>query len=352
MKFKMRGLFTFRERNFRLSFLNWRERYKNGTLLRFYLHQPKEDTRSVFGKRLDILGGLFLAWLAGFLLLANLTGRPMVALALSMPLLAAEILVLKKLWELRERRRRLQRRLWLAGQKFMEGILKMDPQKDFKPYVRDILAALPGFQEMKLNKEKKNGNAGIKQGIDLEGVYRGVPVAVCCRRQEGEQRIVPDDIRAFAETLHLAGYKNGLFITTGDFGPGVLPVVKRAARRGIKLKLVNRYRLMELARQAGSDAFRSEGADPGTSSRTAGEKRAAALTAFRDSVFGSRKKAKSYFFYGLLLYGGYSLLRGTTGLSLVYLFFAALNFLLGAGSLYYGKTLEEMDPLEGLGPEK
>lgn len=352
MNFKMRGLFTFRERNFRLSFLNWRERYKNGTLLRFYLQQPKEDTRSVFGKRLDILGGLLLAWLAGFLLLANLTGRPMVALALSMPLLAAEILLLKKLWVLRERRRQLQQRLWLSGQKFMEEILKMDPQKDFKPYVRDILAGLPGFQEVKLKEERKNGNAGIKQGIDLEGVYRGVPVAVCCRRQEGDQKIVPDDIRAFAETLQLGGYKNGLFITTGDFGPGVLPVVKGAARRGIKLKLVNRYRLMDLARQAGSDAFRSEGADPGTTSRTAGERRAAALTAFRDSVFGSRKKAKSYFFYGLLLYGGYALLRDTTGLSLVYLFFAALNFLLGVGSLFYGKTLEEMDPLEGLGPEK
>lgn len=352
MNFKVRGLFTFKGRNIRLSFLNWRERYRKGALLRYYLHQPKEDTRSRFGRRLDILGGLLLAWLASFLLLANFTGRPVVALALSMPLLAAETLLLKKLWELREKRRRLQQRLWLAGQKFMEDILKMDPQKEFTPYVRDILTALPGFQEMKLKEAKKNGNAGTKQGIDLEFLYKGTPVAIRCMRREGDKKIAPDDIRAFAGALHLGGYKNGLFVTSGDFGPGVLRVVGEAARKGINIKPVDRYRLMDLARQAGSGAFRGEEAAPGAPSRTAGERRAAALAAFRDSALGSRKKARSYFFYGLLLYGGYVLLKDTTLLGPVYLFFALVNFLMGAGSLYFGKTLEEMDPLEGLGSDQ
>ncbi|MCL6635766.1 MAG: hypothetical protein K6T29_08385 [Peptococcaceae bacterium] len=109
---------------------------------------------------------------------------------------------------------------------------------------------------------------------------------------------------------------------------------------------------MDLARRAGAGAFQGDGAVPGAPARTAGERWSAALVAFRDSAFGSRKKAKSYFWYGLLLYGGYILLKGDTALSLFYLFFAALNFLLGAGSLYFGKTPEDLDPLEELGSEK
>lgn len=349
MKFKIKGLFISKERSIRRSFLSWRERQKKGAFLRYYLQKPREDTRSTFGKSLDIIGWLLLVWLVSFFLLAGLTGRPPAALALSIPLLAAEALLLKRMLARREQRRRMQRRLWLAGQKFMEDILKMDPQKEFKPYVRDILAGLPGFQELKLTAGKKN-KSGDKQGIDLEGKYKGVPVAVRCRRQEGDMKVTPDDIRAFAGALHLEGYKNGLFVTSGDFDTGVLPVVKEAARKGIKIKLVNRYRLMDLARQAGSAAFRGEDAS-GTTSGTAGERRAA-LAVFRDAAFGSRKKAKSYFLYGLLLYGGYFLLKNTSGLSLVYLFFAVLNFVMGAGCLYFGKSLEEMDPLEGLGPEK
>ena len=81
-------------------------------------------------------------------------------------------------------------------------------------------------------------------------------------------------------------------------------------------------------------------------------KRRAVLTALRDSAFGSRKRAKSYFLYGLLLFAGYLLLKSSTALSLVYLFFAVLNFGFGAYSLFFGRQPEEIDPLEGLGQRK
>lgn len=351
MDFKMRGLFRLRGRNIRLSFAKWRERYR-GSFLRYYVQKPREDTRSVLGKRLDILVGLLLAWLAGFFLLVNFTGRPLVALALSMPLLGGEALLLKKWWELREKRRRLRQQLWLAGQKFMEDILKLDPQREFLPCVRDILAGLPGFQEIKLKEEKEKGSTGDKQGIDLEGLYKGVSVAVRCKRQEGDKKVDPEDLRAFAGALHLGGYKNGLFVTSGEFGNGVLRVVEEAARKGINIKPVDRYRLMDLARQAGSGVFRHEDAASPSAPGTTRERLETALIAFRDLAFGSRKKARSYFLYGLLLYGGYILLKDSTLLGLFYLSFAVLNFLMGAGSLLFGKSLEEIDPLEGLEPKK
>jgi len=347
LKFRIGGFFKFKERNLLRGFLSWRERRKRDEFLRFYLRQPGEDNRSFLGKKLDLAGWLLLAWLAGFLLLAKLTGRPAAALALSLPLLAAEALLLRKLATRREQRRRTRRRLWLAGQKFMENILKMDPRKEFIPYVRDILAGLPGFQGVELTAgRKKKDTAG--PGIDLTGSYRGVPVAVRCVRRAGDAGVTPEDVRAFAGVLDPGGYKNGLFITTGDFSPGVSAVVEEAARGGIKIKLIDRYRLMDLARQAGTGAFRTED----TSAGAAPGKRKVSLAALRDAAFGSRKKAKSYFLYGLLLYGGYLLLKGGSGLSLVYLFFAALNFTLGAGCLCFGKSPAETDPLEGLEPDK
>lgn len=355
-KFKVRGLFTFKGRSFRLSFARWRERQSKGVVLRYFLQKPKEDTRTVFGRTIDITGGLLLVWLAGFIALANITGKPAAAFALSLPFLAASAVLLKKLSQLREKRRKFQRNLWLAGQKFMEDILKMNPQKDFLPYVRDILAGLPGFQEVNLKADRKRGNKGDNQGIDMEAVYKGTPLAVHCMRQEEGKKVSPEDIRAFAGALHLGGFKNGLFVTTGDFGPGVLPVIREFARRGINIKPVDRYRLMDLARQAGSAAFRGDETLSGGPFTATGKRLKAVMetlmTTLLESAFSSRKKAKSYFLYGLLLYGGYILLKGATALSFVYLFFSALNFLMAAGSIYFGKSLEEIDPLEGLGSEK
>ncbi|BAF60847.1 hypothetical protein PTH_2666 [Pelotomaculum thermopropionicum SI] len=350
MKFRVR-IFNFKGRNLRLSFSKWRERREKGAFLRYYRRQPGEDARSALGRRLDVLVGLLLAWLAVFFLLASLTGRPRAALALSAVLLAAALPILKKLKEKREYRHQLQRRFWLAGQRFMEDILKMDQHREFKAYVRDILAGLPGFQEVRLAGDGKDGSAA-GAGIDLEGIYRGVPVAVRCVRQEADGKIAPDDIRAFAGAMHLGGYRNGLFVTLGSFAPGAASVVKKAARRGLNIKLADRYRLIDLARQAGAGAFLSGEEPPAALAGPQNGRLPAAFSALRDAAFGSRKKARSYFWCGLLLFGGYVLLKDSAALSLVYLFGAVLNLLLGAGCLYFGKTLEEADPLEGLGTEK
>ncbi|MCL6635767.1 MAG: restriction endonuclease [Peptococcaceae bacterium] len=213
-----------------MSFSNWRNRREQGAFLRYY-RMPKEDSRSVLGKKVDTLAGLLLIWLVSFLLLFSLTGRPAAALALSLPVFAAAAVLQKKFRAQRERRRQLQQRFWLAGQKLMEDILKMDHQKEFLPYVRDILAGITGFQNVKPVLEKKHGKDLDPQGIDLEGTYKGVPVAVRCMRREGEQKIAPDDVRAFAGALRLLGVQNGLFVTSGEFDAGVSRVVKEAARK-------------------------------------------------------------------------------------------------------------------------
>lgn len=355
-KFKMRGLFTWKGRSFRLSMKRWRERQGRGAAVRYFLRKPGEDNRTGLGKTVDIAGGLLLIWLTSFVFLANITGKPAAALALSLPILAASAYLLKKISEHRDKRRTYRRNLWQAGQRFMEDILKMNPQKDFLPYVRDILAGLPGFQSVALKTAGKTGKQGDYQGIDLEAVYKGTPLAIHCRRQEGMGRAFPEDIRAFAGAMQLGGFKNGLFVTTGEFEPGVLPVIREFARRGINIKPVDRYRLMALARQSGSAAFRGDETLSGVPFTGTGNRFRAVIenlvTALLESAFSSRKKAKNYFLYGLLLYGGYILLKGSGALSLVYLFFSVLNFLMAAGSIYFGKSLEEIDPLEGLGSEK
>lgn len=342
---KSRGFFSFRGRIFSLSFFNLQRLRRKGALARYY-RKPKDDARSNLGKKVDHIIRLLLVWAASFLLLANITGRPVLALAVSLPLLVIQALVLKWLREKRESQRLLQQTMWLSGQKFMDKLLKMDQEKEFKPFVRDILAGLPGFQEVSLQSEK-TGPIGGKQGLDLVGTYKGKPVAIRCFLREADNKTGPGDIRSFAGALQLGGYSCGLLVTSGDFDEGVLPAVREAERKNIKVKLVNRYKLMDLARQAGAGHLQSEEIDPARSLKSTGEKKTL-QDAFRDLVFGSRKKARGYFMYGLFLFAGYVLLKGSTLLSLVYLFFALLNFLLAIVTVYLCKNIEEADPLEGL----
>jgi len=317
----------------------------------YITREPKEDTRSVLGRRVDQLCGLFLIWLASFLLLVSLTGRLVIAFILSVPLLVLEAVVLQKILITIEQKRQQRRRFWLAGKKLFEDISKMDSLNEFKLFVRGIIAGLPGFQTVRFIMSKENESGSDVQCIDLEGVYQGIPVAILCARPERDKKITPFDIRSFASALSLGGYKNGLFVTTGEYGPGVARVIKEFSRKGINIKLINRYGLMNLALRTGFGVFNEEGTVPEISSLTAGERRAAVITAFWDSVF-SYGKAKSYFLFGLLLYGGYVLMRGTTFLSLFYLSFALLNILMGTACLYFGRSVGEADPLKGLGPDK
>ncbi|OPY58952.1 MAG: hypothetical protein A4E55_00558 [Pelotomaculum sp. PtaU1.Bin035] len=317
-----------------------------------HIREPKEDTRSVLGRLIDKLGGFFLIWLVSFILLINLTGKLAIAWVLSVPPIVAGALVLKKFFGIREQKRKLQRQLWLANQKLMEDILKMDPKSEFKPYVRDILAELPGFHGLMFKSDWKNEKAGGEHGIDLEGFYKGVPVAVHCKRNEGDKKITPGDIRKFAGSLYLEDYENGLFITSGEFGPGVTRVVTEFSRKGTNIKLINRYGLLDLARRAGFNKHQGREVSPGRCLTTTGERRAAAIAALRDSAFSSKKNAKSYFGLGILLYAGYILLRGTTTFGLVYLSFAVLNIFMGAYCLHLGRRVGEVDPLEGLVPDR
>ncbi|HOV78926.1 MAG TPA: restriction endonuclease [Bacillota bacterium] len=337
---KLKGL------NLRRSYLSWQERSRRGALLRYYVNKPKEDARSVLGKGLDMLAGLVLIWSAGFLLVFGLTGEVRTALVFSAPLAAAGALLARKILKHGLQKRRLQKKLWAAGQKIAGDISSMSSRNEFVSYVRDILAGLPGFFEAGGKTKEKEPAAAGNGGIDLVGLYNGVPLAVRCRFQRGGENAGPPEIRDFAVSLELAGYKNGLYITSGDFVPGVLPAVREAARKGINIKPVNCCKLIDLARRAGFGAFGAEeSGQPGGREKS---RRRAGIGLFLDFALASRKKAGLYMFCGLLLWGGHVVLKGSTPLSLLYLFFAVLNLAAGACSLIYCKTLEGEDPLEGL----
>lgn len=349
-RFKAGKLLSLRGRNFRPSFARWKERRDKGAVLRYFFQKPAEDARTTIGRIADIAGGLLLVWLAGFLLLLNLTQKTALSFAVSLLLLAVEAVALKKVLGKRDKRRRIQQGFWLAGQRFMDDIQRLNSRKDFVPYIRDILDSLPGFQDLTFRTDRKKGYKW-DDPIDMKGVFKGEPLGVKCSRPEGDKKVTPDEIRSFSGALRGEGLKNGLYITSGDFDTGVIQVTREAVRGGIKVMLVNRYGLINLARQAGFGVFR-EAVDASGISSSLRKRSEKSLEAFLDLAFGSKKKAKSYFMCGLLLYGGYLLLRETTTFSLVYLLFAALNFLMGAGSLLFGRTLDQIDPLGGLGSEK
>ncbi len=346
-RFKAGKLLSIRGGHFNFSLARWKKRRDRGALLRYFIQKPKKDDRTTVGKGVDYIGGLLLVWLAGFLLLLNLSGKPAFSLAISLLLLAGEALALKKVLAGRDKRRQMQQGLWSAGQRFMDD-LGSHPRQEFTSLIKDLLNNLPGFGQLTIRSGRKK-QAQWDALIDIKGIFRDVPLGVKCLRREGEQRVAAAEISAFFGALREAGLKNGLFITSGDFASGAIQVTREAARAGIKIMLVNRYGLIDLARQAGIGVFGPDAGKPAGAAKAGKQRR---MDVFLDTAFGSRKKAKGYFWCGLLLYGGYLLLKDTAPFSLIYLFFAALNLLLGAGSLLFGKTLEQIDPLAGLEPEK
>ncbi|OPX93280.1 MAG: hypothetical protein A4E53_00273 [Pelotomaculum sp. PtaB.Bin104] len=312
--------------------------------------EPKEDTRSVLGRRFDQLCGLFLLWLASFLLLASTVERLLTALMFSIPLLVLEAVALRIFLNTIERKRQQRRRFWLAGKKLIEDISKVNSRNEFIHTVMELFARIPDFQTLSLNTSKKCDVNNEEQGIDLVGIYQGMPVAILCMRTEGDNRIKHSDIRSFAGALSLGGYKNGLFVTTGEYAPGLTRVVKEISRRGINIKLIDRLGLMNLALRTGLEALQEKDAKPGVSFPAAEERRAIFILIW-NSVFRF-EKAKSYFLFGLILYGGHILMRGTTFLSLFYLSFALLNILMGTVCLYLGRNVMGTDPLKGFEPDK
>ncbi|MDD4768151.1 MAG: hypothetical protein PHF87_11350, partial [Desulfotomaculaceae bacterium] len=79
-RFKAGKILSTRGRPYKFSFARWKERRDKGTVLRSYIQKPKKDDRTVIGKSVDYIGGLLLIWLAGFLLLLNLTRKPVASL--------------------------------------------------------------------------------------------------------------------------------------------------------------------------------------------------------------------------------------------------------------------------------
>lgn len=74
-----------------------------------------KDTRSTLGRLFDRLCGLFLIWLAGFLLLANIFEKLPTAFLLSVPLLILAAVLLKKSLSIIEQKRENVRKFWPAA---------------------------------------------------------------------------------------------------------------------------------------------------------------------------------------------------------------------------------------------
>jgi len=305
--------------------------------------KSKKDARSALGRRFDQLCGLFLIWLASFLLLASLMEKLQTAFIFSIPLLVLEAVLLRKLFFIIDRKRQLRRKFRLTGKKIFDDIAKVNSRHELKLIVLELFRRIPDFQTISLNSSEK-------QEIDLIGVYQGTPVAIQCACPEGNRKIKRSDIQSFAGALSLGGYKNGLLVTTGEHSPGVTRVIKQIFRRGINIKPIDRYGLVNIALRAGLESLREKDAQQGISLSAADESRTTFPVVW-DSVFRF-EKAKSYYLFGLMLYGGYILMRGTTFLSYFYLSFALLNIFMGTICLYLGRSIVNTDPLKGFGPDK
>ncbi|MCL6638927.1 MAG: hypothetical protein K6T80_04490 [Firmicutes bacterium] len=80
----------------RLEYEKWRERLRKGMALRFSV-KSREDRRSALGRRIDTAGFYFLLWVATLFLLSRAAGSFKTAVLFSVPVLALEALIIRKI---------------------------------------------------------------------------------------------------------------------------------------------------------------------------------------------------------------------------------------------------------------
>ena len=128
---------------------------------------------------------------------------------------------------------------YTAKSQLYEQVMKMDPDKEFKIFISQVLNGLKGFSEM--NTVEGQG------GIDLTGKFNGVPVAVSCRRYKKENEVGKSELSRFASDMKKEGLTRGVFMTTSQFSDWAFDYV-RDVRDDVRIVLVDKSKLLDWIR--------------------------------------------------------------------------------------------------------
>lgn len=216
-----------------------------------FLVPPKKDHRGRLAKKIDYLAVRVL-----FFFMIVFVASTVLSVLLSILLAAAGTLLLHLVLDKAEKTRGIRyaedMRDYLAGSHAYDQIMRMEPGREFKILMVQVLNRLEGFTNVRPYKV-----AGISEGFDLIGMFKDYPVAVCCNRYKQENEVGKSELVLFTGAMKKAGLTRGIFLTTSSFSEWAVDYV-HAVKGKLHIVLADKARLLEWIRLSGHPVYPDE----------------------------------------------------------------------------------------------
>jgi len=141
---------------------------------------------------------------------------------------------------------------YIARNHAFEKIMKMEPHREFKIFITQVLNGLKGFSGMQLIDDRTNAD-----NFDIIGTFKNVPVAVKCRRYEQKNEVGKEEVQKFASMIKKAGLDRGIFLTTSRFSDWAIDYVQ-SIKDEIRIVLVDKAKLIEWVRLSKHSIYPNE----------------------------------------------------------------------------------------------
>lgn len=297
--------------------------------LRYYLEH--RDRGTSLARWLDYSILLLVIWLFTFLLLEQVAGSPLRALAISVAIPAVGIYIIihrnRRQAELKHNIRVIQ----AVGKKCLAELETM-PARQFAGLVRELLANRGIILEAPISKSGET---------DFLGRYNDTPVTVRCLPNRAGAKVTAREVAEFVGTLASLENKRGLIVAAGEFDPSTNAIKARVAHT-FHLEFIDLTGLADLARQARHPVF----PDPAVGETLLQESRAKrqlfSTGRLRQLLFSTRAKAKTYLLTSVVLMSFY-LLQNELVLAPLYFYLALLNLILALACLKYAPVGEKKE---------
>lgn len=306
----------------------------------YYFRQPEEDRRNQAARTLDLAVVVVLLFLVALIFF-----REHFSFGAALPLAflsgAAAWAAGRRYQKRQDRLRRQRYLLWLAGVRCREEIKKLKTREEIAVFVSLLLAQLPEFSGLRVNRRKGKKTPAVDEAMALSAVYRGAPVGVQCLPPSSSPQEGAELVRKFCRALEEKGMEGGLIVSPAEIHPELRRQVGELRKR-FRIVFLNEEKLVELALLAGRQ--KEVEISPGGAGAGGDEK-----GNIPAALFGEKKAAR-YFLSACFLWIVHFLSSPPGFLGRAYTVLIAANLALALFCFVFQRLKEEGLDLEELQP--
>ena len=323
----MKKLFSHGKRIFTLDRGEGLAKRNSNRPLRYYLEHRDKGTS--LARWLDYGILLLVVWLFAFLLLEQVAGSPVRALAISVAVPAVGIYVITRRNRRQAELKHNIRVIQAVGKKCLAELENM-PARHFTDLVRELLSSRGIILEAPASKSDSN---------DFLGRHNDTPVTVRCLPNRAGTKVSAREVSEFVGTLASLEYKRGVIVAAGEFDPETSAIKARVAHT-FQLEFIDLTGLADLARQVRHPVFPDHAVGETLLQESRKKAQLFSTARLRQLLFGTRAKAKTYMFTSVVLMSFY-LLQNELVFAPLYFYLALFNLILALACLKYAPAGEK-----------